>query len=134
MGAWDCGVFDDDTTCDFADEIANADDPLQMLTDAFRDANEADYLEYDQGCAVWVSATVIDAILNGTPCPCMVESFGPFIEANKKLSVAGLKEQAVKALDRFLGENSELRELWSENEELYPKWKDGVVQLRDRLK
>ena len=49
-------MFDDDTTCDFTDEIANSDDPLRMITDAFRETNEADFLGYEQGCAVWVSA------------------------------------------------------------------------------
>jgi len=133
MGAWGYGVFDDDTTCDFVDDIADSDDPLQMLVNAFRDANGADYLEYDRGCAVWVSAVVIDAILNGTKYSDAVENFKSFIATHKKLPAKNLKNDAIKALEKLLGENSELHELWSENEELYPKWKEGILQLKGRL-
>jgi len=30
--------------------------------------------------------------------------------------------------------NSELNELWSENEKLYPKWKNNLEELINRLK
>ncbi|MEM1119180.1 MAG: DUF4259 domain-containing protein [Bacteroidota bacterium] len=40
---------------------------------------------------------------------------------------------AVLALQKVLSDNSELNELWSENDELYPKWKSTLKDLMDRL-
>ena len=43
-----------------------------------------------------------------------------------------LIKQAVQVLDRIVGENSELRELWEESDEL-SEWEATVVTLRSRL-
>jgi len=45
-----------------------------------------------------------------------------------------LKVNAVHALQKVIGENSELNELWAENEELYPKWRQTILDLIERLK
>jgi len=45
---------------------------------------------------------------------------------------AGLVARAVQTVDRLLGENSELRELWEESGE-YEAWCGDVLGLRERL-
>ncbi len=134
MGAHGYEIFHDDANCDFAAEIADFGDAIQEFSNAFERACKAEYLDYDEGSAALVSAVIIDAILNDTIYPDETENFRTFVDTNKKLSVDKLKKSAVKALDRVLDEDSELNELWNENEEDYPKWRGVIVQLQNRLK
>ncbi|HLX54795.1 MAG TPA: DUF4259 domain-containing protein [Aquella sp.] len=136
MGAWGYELFDDDTAYDYIDQIGNSDNPKEIFRNAFETAINADYLEYDECHAVIVSASYIDSILNGTKPIKDAEDgiFYQFIEKNKTLNVSDLKTDAVKALERVIGNNSELNELWAENEELYPKWKANIDDLVKRLR
>lgn len=56
-----------------------------------------------------------------------------FPERNPNIDLSDLKEKAVIALEKLLGEDSELNELWRENEEAYPSWRQGIEQLIERL-
>lgn len=136
MGAWGHGIFDDDTAYDYIDEIDNSDNPKEIFKNAFETAIHADYLEYDDCHAVTVSASYIDTILNGTKprVDAEDENFYPFIANNKNTAVSDLKLDAVKALEKVISDNSELNELWTDNEELYPKWKRNIEELIERLK
>lgn len=136
MGAWGHGIFDDDTAYDYINEVDNSDKPKEIFKTAFETAINTDYLEYDDCHAVTVSASYIDTILNGTKprVDADDENFYPFIENNKNLDVADLKSEAIKALEKVISDNSELNELWAENEELYPKWKGNIEELIKRLK
>lgn len=135
MGAWNYGIFDDDTAYDFVEEIKTA--PKSFFKNSFETAIEAEYLEYDDCHAVTVSAAYIDSLLNQTD----YEMEGDYEEYNannfriiqKDLKVEDLKPLAIKSLQKVLGEHSELNELWSENEELYPKWKQTLLDLIERL-
>jgi len=133
MGTWGHEIFQDDTNCDLIAEIIDSENPLQTIADSFDKAIDVAYFEHEECCGALVSAAIIDAILNGTRYLEEMESFRFFVEANRNLPVDTLKPNAVKALDRLLAEDSELNELWNENEELYSKWKDVVVQLKERL-
>lgn len=133
MGAWNCGIFDDDSAYDFVSEIEGAEKPREVFEAALAEALSTDYLEYDACHAVTVSAAYIDSILNGTTYRSDDETMAAFVEKNKDLKVDDLTSDAVKALQKVMGDNSELNELWSENEELYPKWKENIEQLIERL-
>ncbi len=138
MGAWDYGIFDDDTAYDFDDEIME--DAKTFFRHSFETALEDDYLGYDEGIATLVSAAYMDNLLNGTQYrtdnqdnedESNVNMFG---RLRGDLRVDDLKPLAVRALGKVIGENSELNELWSDNEELYPKWKGNIEELMTRLK
>jgi hypothetical protein len=138
MGAWGYGFFEDDTACDFIYEIEEAENVRQLFQDSFEEAINADYLEYDAGHAVIVSAACIDGIVNGTKYNSDDEEdesdFSRIVAANKDMPLDGLKANAVQALQKVIGENSELNELWSENEDDYPKWRQNILDLMKRLK
>lgn len=136
MGAWGPGIFDDDTAYDYIEEIENAENPKDVFIKAFETAMDTDYLEYDDCHAVTVSASYIDSIINGTKprVDAADENFYPFIEKHKMLDVMDLKTNAVKALEIVMSDHSELNELWSDNAELYPKWRGNIQDLIDRLK
>jgi hypothetical protein len=51
------------------------------------------------------------------------------VNSNKSVDVTELKGLAVMAMGKVLGEDSELNELWSENEELYPHWRSEIEAM-----
>lgn len=138
MGAWNYGIFDDDTAYDFTDEIKE--NPMAFFKDSFENAVSTDYLEYDDCHAVTVSAAYLDNLLNGTSYrtdnedsddESNVNNFG---RLHGDLQCENLKPLAVNALKVVISDNSELNELWSENEELYPEWKRNIEELIKRLR
>jgi hydroxymethylpyrimidine pyrophosphatase-like HAD family hydrolase len=137
MGAWDCGIFDDDTAYDFDVEIKN--DARVFFKSSFENAMLSEYLEYEEGHAVIVSAAYIDNLVNGTKYRNDNEELNDESNVNvfgilyKDLEVEDLKLTAVDALKKVIDENSELNELWAENEELYPKWKQNILDIIHRL-
>jgi hypothetical protein len=134
MGAWGPGIFDDDAAYDFVEILQDTDDPVEVFSTAFETATGTDYLEYDDGHAVTVSAAYMDAVLNNTSYEMEDdEALNFFKEKNKHLPLLSLKPLAVKALQRVLSDQSELHELWKENEELYPQWKQNIHSLIERL-
>lgn len=131
MGAWGTNVFEDDTALDFLEEeLLPALDPHRVMKAAFESAVAADYLEYDAAQAVLVCAAVMRALVcglalqNGEP-----EDWTTWRAANAQLSLSDLSALASQACRRVASEGSELNELWSENEELYPQWKSGIESL-----
>lgn len=134
MGAWGPGIFDDDAAYDFVEILQDTDDPIEVFTTAFETAINTDYLDYDDAHAVTVSAAYIDAVLNNTNYQSEDEAaLQAFKEANKDLPIQPLKLLAVQALQRALSNDSELHELWQENEELYSQWKQNIQSLISRL-
>jgi len=138
MGAWGHGYFEDDSALDFMADVEDSDDPKQVIRRAFETASQAEYLESDEGCAVIVGATYVDGQINGTKFspagdhePFDVDTF---TKRNPGVDLSDLRTLAVEALNKVLADNSELNELWAENDEDYPVWKQGVEQLLQRLK
>ncbi len=138
MGAWDFGIFDDDTAYEFTDEIIA--DSIGFFKTSFENAIKSDYLEYDDGYKVLVSSAYMDNLLNGTVFrtdnddevdESNVNIFGTL---HKDLKVLDLKPFSVKALQKVIGDGSELNELWADNVELYSKWKTNIEELIARLK
>lgn len=137
MGAWGHGHFEDDSAWDFMDEIEEADDPKEVINAALDAAIKAEYLESDDGNAVIVAATYVDRQQNGTmfSSPDREEPLNvdTFTDRHPGIDFSDLKNKAIQALQRLLGDDSELNELWADNEELYPAWKQGVEALIFRL-
>lgn len=51
-----------------------------------------------------------------------------------KMDLSSLKESAIQVLELAVQDESELRELWEENEELYPKWLTNLETIKNRLR
>lgn len=133
MGTWGTGYFEDDSALDFMQDIEDSENPKQTIKEALQTALENDYLEVDEGTAVIVATTYIDAQLNGTKFgsenrdePLGVDTFST---RNPNISFSDLKADAIVALKKVISENSELNELWEENDEDYPEWKAEVQKL-----
>jgi Domain of unknown function (DUF4259) len=134
MGAWDYGFFDNDAALDYVDELEDSENPKVFFKRAFANAAKASPLGQDDAHAVIVSAAYIDYILNGTHYGEDNEILVDFAAQHPKLKVDDLRADAIKSLQKVIGPDSELNELWAENAEDYDKWKGTIVELIRRLK
>jgi hypothetical protein len=135
MGAWGIGTFDDDTALDFLEgELIPRPDPRAVMRRAFEDALSAEYVDYLAGQSVLVSAAVIEAVLVRKPLTLREnEKWTQWRVAIGTLDFSSLKAIGERACLRVCAEGSELFELWSENEELFPDWKQGIESLAESL-
>jgi hypothetical protein len=133
MGAWGSGIFQDDTALDFLDELRADDEPMDMVREALEDAAGASYLEYDAGQSALVSAAIVDAVLNGTSLGSDDEEVRAWVAALDAGEASPLRAIAARACIRVIGASSELQELWSENEEEFPRWRQQIEVLANRL-
>lgn len=134
MGAWDTGIFDDDTAYDVLASLSLA-DPLEQIHEWYANVEESDYLEYTDAQCLLVSAAVIDAALNGTNYRCDdAETLATVVAQVSQKDPATLREATANNLERVLGEHSELRELWEENDALFPIWRQNIEAIIARLR
>lgn len=129
MGAWGHGVFEDDTALDFMDELMGHSDPRPIMAQAFGVDGESG-LDYEQGHAVLVSALVMRSVEDKEP---LEEDEDPdwtrWRQSLEGLDFSRLYGPAVRSLQHLIGPNSELNELWAENEEDYPLWRQQAQDL-----
>ena len=135
MGAWGFGVFDNDSSCDFVIELHEQKNIPEKIKSIFSQTiNEEDFIDLDTAAAVWVSACIIDQVLNNICYDCPDIEYDDIIEQADRAELIKLKSQAVKALDCILSDKSELNELISEcDEQDYNNWKDGIMSVRNRI-
>ena len=137
MGAWDYGIFDDDTAYDWFEEIAE--DAHEFFRRSFQEARSAEYVGFDLAHQVTVSAAYIDNILNGTQFRNDNQEKNDITNVNRfgklyaDFDVSDLKADAIEALRKVLGDESELNSLWSENKSQYPKWRRNLMDVAERL-
>lgn len=133
MGAWGIGVFDNDDAVDWVTELASADssDVLSEAIDAVTNADE--YLEAPEGSRLLCACEVV-AAFNGQPSMNLPDEVRQWMKNHKTLDIAALNPIALQAIDRVLGEGSELNQLWQENESEYPMWREMVLSIKGRLR
>jgi hypothetical protein len=133
MGAWAIGIFDNDDASDWLSELANANSPdfLSGAIDAV--TSMGDYLESPEGSRLLCVCEVIAAI-GGQPATNLPDVVFQWTKDHETLDIAALIPIALQAIDRVLGPNSELNQLWQENESEYPLWRETVLSVRDRLR
>lgn len=131
MGAWGYGHFENDTALDFTGYLGEVDDLSEIIKNTIDTALDGDYLDQDAGAEVIVCCAIIDNQLNGTEYPAIND-----LLAGKGLNIElpAITESAAVALQKVLGNNSELYELWAETGEDLGVWMNGVQELMDRLK
>ena len=124
MGAWGTGILEDDAALDFIEEqLIPQPDPRDAMREAFEAALSADYVDYDMGHAVLVSAAAIRSAQSGQALEKdEEEEWSQWREGLAGLDFSRLQPLAAKACLRVCADQSELAELWSENEALFPEW------------
>ena len=64
MGAWNYGVFDDDTAYDALDDLKASAKIITDMEKYFDEVIQAKYVGYDEAHYALVSAAVIDSVIN----------------------------------------------------------------------
>ncbi|MFC9248984.1 DUF4259 domain-containing protein [Streptomyces sp. NPDC057136] len=133
MGTWDIGHFDNDTAADFGGDLDDAPsgkreallrDALTVVTGTGRE----EYLDSDEAVvAVAAAALVAAQCPGGAP---VTTPYGP--DEPLPPLAPELRGLAVSALDRVVGEESELPELWGDSGE-GEQWTAGIAELREVL-
>lgn len=114
MGTWGDGPFDDDGASDWVWELEEATDwgVVGVALHGAADVGPDDYLEAPDGQIAWAAAAVVAAVDDATiSVPGEVSRWlARYAEARpREMRVLGLQ-----AVQRVLGTNSELVELWRE--------------------
>lgn len=149
MGCWDYRILCDDGALDAFDELEESEnlakDIESMLDDviAKRDSLEYDVCEYGLVAAALVAVSVGNADwgqLSDFPLETDEQlehynkTYAPLLDRVKSTDLSRLKEKAAEAFRIVKSGESELYELWEENEEMFPKWIENIDKLIETLK
>ncbi|NEC68175.1 DUF4259 domain-containing protein [Streptomyces sp. SID9727] len=129
MGTWDVGPFDNDTAADWCGGLDDAAPEARegMVRAALAEtAGTADYLDSDVANEAIAAAALVAA-----QCPGGAAADSAYGPDEPLPDLTGLRELALRALDRVLTEPSEALELWEEAED--GPWHTEVNQLRGIL-
>jgi len=132
MGAWGSGSFENDGALDWVAELAAA-DGLGFLQETFAAViDEGDYLDAYH-CERALAAAEVVAALQGAPGAGLPDEAAARVEAHRNADIAPLVATALRAIDRVRSE-SELQELWAEDEDMLAEWEAAVEALVGRLR
>jgi hypothetical protein len=135
MGTWAVDAFGNDYAQDWAQDLhetSNLDAVADTLNTALDTPGELDApFAAEALVAIEVLARLQGKGGTNTDDSASVDEW---VEARKSKTKprADLAEKAVRALDRILSDESELRALWEESEH-YTEWLASVEDLRSRL-
>ena len=129
MGAWAEGSFGNDDALDWVNELSAA--GVSAITGAF-DTAGARYLQAPDGSMIIAAAEVV-AAAHGSPSPDLPEDVRERVMSLRTeiINVPGPRKRAVQAVDRVMGDGSELKKLWEEGDS--EPWLILVRDLRARL-
>jgi len=134
MGAWSHESLGNDDACDWVADLVETDD-LTLVEAAFDNVLEVgdDYLEAPEASAAIAAAEAV-ARLQGHvgERDAYSESLDEWVGRVGIAPSPDLAAKAQRALDRILGESSELADLWEEDGEP-GDWRAAVEELRGRL-
>ncbi len=133
MGAWGELAFDNDTACDWAYELETVDD-LSLVESALDEVEAigSDYLDQDVACNALAACEVL-ARLKGQPGyqNAYTENVDNWVAAHPITPPPELIRRAETAIQRILGDQSELKDIWAESGDAL--WTQSVEELRRRV-
>lgn len=133
MGTWDAGPYDNDDAADFTNDLDDASESqrVAMIRTALATAVDNDaYLDLSEGAPAVAAAALVAFRLPGG------EQFAPNtygLRAPIPELPPDLIPLAIRAVERVLGENSELAALWSEDMRAHRPWHTSMQQLKSVL-
>lgn len=130
MGTWSHEPFGNDTANDWAYELEGATD-LSLVEEALDKVLSAEeYLEAPEAEEAVAAVEVLAKLLGkGTQSDSYTKKVEAWVAELSVKPPAELRKKAGRALDRVLGANSELRDLWQESGE-GNEWEQSVERLK----
>ena len=134
MGAWGVGVFENDTACDYAAEIAETTSTARLESTLDRILVVGESSPESPECEEALAAAEIVARLKGNfgDRTAYTEEIDKWVERVKLKPSDSLVEKARRTVTRIAAGTSELHDLWSESGEL-ESWKSSLQGLLQRL-
>ena len=131
MGASSYNTFDNDDVADWVADLEDSTD-MSVILEALKGVTDdaEDYIESPECLNAIIAAEVV-AALNGSASDDLPESVRDWVAGRPKPD-AKLKAKAHNALDVILAD-SELKELWEDNTEDYPKWVACLNDIKTRI-
>jgi hypothetical protein len=133
MGTWGIRTFENDDASDWAADLQQSKGNSLLKSSLGGKHVEGSYLEAPECVRILCAGEVILGI-TAKPRPSIPEDVVSWIAAHKELHVGNLVPLAVAGVQEVLSNDSELNELWAENEEDYSRWKQDVTGLWNALK
>jgi hypothetical protein len=133
MGTWGIGSFENDDAADFMIDLLDSGD-LSLVREVLDNVlTSTEYVEAPDATLAIVAAEIV-AAARGRPTPAATQEEGlaDWLARIRPTIDADLAAQARDALTRILADNSELRELWEETDDLHD-WQAVVAELRGHL-
>ena len=134
MGAWGHLPFDNDETNDWAYGLDDVDD-LSLVETALDDIEQVgvDYLDQDVASNALGACEVLARLLGRAGYTnAYTEKVDQWVAVHKLQPSPALLKRASAAIDRILGDDSELRKLWEESDDA-DNWRIAVEDLRGRV-
>ncbi|WP_026472193.1 DUF4259 domain-containing protein [Alkanindiges illinoisensis] len=132
MGAWGTGIFEDDTALDAMEEAIDS-TAVDFLQQVILTEDDEEYLEYDRAHQIIIAGVILDYLLNGTVYDHNDEAFEQWLEQQSRNDLNQFKTAVLAGLKIVLSNQSELNELWQENNVEYPNWRANVEAMIARL-
>ena len=134
MGAWAEDTFGNDSACDWTGTFLE--DPGLSAVRSAIDAvlSNDDYLESDEACEC-LAACEVTARLQGRwgKRNAYSEEIDQWVESHPTTVPEDLKQSADAAIERILGPDSELQELWDDGSR-NDLWHQEIDDLRQRVR
>jgi hypothetical protein len=134
MGAWGPGIFENDTPCDFALNVAYG-DGIGLLNEAIDRVvgSGENYLEAPEAEEGLAAADIIARSRGSTgQQTAYTASIDSWVANSKSVASDELVNKAKQSIARILREPSELLELWAESAD-FDHWKRCVEEVAERL-
>ena len=129
MGAWGLKTFENDDAGDWVFDLEETSDLSLVESTLF--GWSADYLESPDVSCILAAVEIVKALQKGIDED-LPEDVKKWVFKHQHLDATNLVSQAVRSIDRILGEESELKELWEETNE-YDHWVADVKKIKVTL-
>ena len=131
-GAWGYRSFDNDDALDWVENTLKPGGQSAVEATIASVAKGRGYLEAPEGCYA-IAACEVLAAAQGRPSADLPKDVAALAKRLSSKPSESVRKNARDALDRVLGKESEINELWKDAGADYEKWKKAVEDLKSRV-
>jgi hypothetical protein len=131
MGCWGVGTFENDDASDWIWTLEES-DGLAVVERALAAPSSGACVETPEAREALAAAEVVAALL-GHPASDLPVDVARWVAEHRGLDARALRDAALRRVRAVLGNDSELRARWEENEDEFPFWKATLEALIARL-
>ena len=131
-GAWGYESFENDDALDWVENFLKRGGQSAVEKTIASVAKGRGYLQASDGCYA-IAACEVLAAAQGRPSTDLPKDVAALAKKLSSKPSDAVRKDARDALDRILGKESELSELWKDAKESFEKWKKLIEDLKSRV-